>query len=971
MKPRMTPERLQQVARIYDGALTCESGAARVRFVSEACGGDEALRRQVDGLLDQPASVEAFLESPALFVAAELVSHAAATDRGETRLAAGTMLGPYRVSARLGAGGMGEVYRARDTRLERDVAIKLLPRAFKDAPDRVARFEREARVLASLNHPHIGAIYGLEEADAAHALVMELVEGEDLSQRLARGPIPIAEALSIARQIAEALEAAHEQGIIHRDLKPANIKVRRDGTVKVLDFGLAKALAPASDADPAGTPNPTHAGAILGTFAYMSPEQARGEAANPQADIWAFGVVLYELLTGASPFGRPTTAETLARVLGTQPDYAVLPLDTPVNIRHLVRRCLEKDRKRRWQHMGDVRIEVEDAQVALTADAAEAPPAQAAAANGRRRHAAGAIALTALAGITGWWLAHRPAPQTPAAVIRLSIPSVEPLSNLQPFGVGHLAISPDGSRVAYASASRLLIRQMGHKEAIAIDVEAIDPFFSPNGDWVGFFGTGGGGLTKVPALGGTPVLIVATSERPNGGTWRADGTIVFATSAGLYQVSANGGTPRLLAKPDPTRKERAYAWPQFLPDGRSVLFTMVQDEPIEGAQLGVLDVNTLETTIVLKGGSAARYASTGHLVYTSGQTLKAIVFDPVARRIRGDPVSLPDIAVATSPDNGAAEFAVSETGTLLFITPAAPDQNRRRLWWVDRQGKEEPLALAPGRYGYPRISPDGTRVALDIPGANRDIWIWNLQRSSLTQLTSGPTEDLLPVWSRDGTRVFFASDRTGTFDVYSQAADGATIARVEFAGPGAQFPNSFTPDGTRLLVSENFKDLSVLNLARPDRLEPLLHGAFTPTHPQVSPNGNWLAYESDESGKQYEIFLRPFPNVSERREKVSTDGGRFPLWGPKDSGELFYVDLNGNMMAASVKLSPRLSLGGVTKLFEWAKPRRGPGGTPYDISPVDGRFLITHPASEGSGGAVDISVVLNWTEELKRLLPTR
>ena len=273
--------------------------------------------------------------------------------------------------------------------------------------------------------------------------------------------------------------------------------------------------------------------------------------------------------------------------------------------------------------------------------------------------------------VAGWLLAHRPASQTPAAVIRLSIPSVEPLSTLQPFGVGHLAISPDGSRVAYASASRLLIRQMGQKEAIAIEVEAMDPFFSPNGDWVGFFGLAGGetGLKKVPALGGTPVPIVATSERPGGGTWRADGTIVFATSEGLYQVSENGGTPRLLVKPDPTRKERAYAWPQFLPDGRSVLFTMVQDEPIEGAQLAVLDVNTLETKIVLKGGSAARYASTGHLVYTSGQTLKAIAFDPDTRRIRGDPVSLPDIAIATAPDNGAAEFAVSETGTLLFITP--------------------------------------------------------------------------------------------------------------------------------------------------------------------------------------------------------------------------------------------------------------------------------------------------------------
>jgi eukaryotic-like serine/threonine-protein kinase len=961
----MTTDRWRRVEALYHEMLAHPEDERAAALVA-ACPGDAALQAEVRSLLDQQEPAAGFLVIPALEVAAQVVSPASS-------LIAGGRIGVFELQGLLGAGGMGEVYRARDTRLGRAVAIKILPHAFTNAPDRVARFEREARVLASLNHPHIGAIYGLEDVDGVNALVMELVEGEDLSERLARGPMPIDEALSIARQIAEAVEAAHEQGIVHRDLKPANITVRRDGTVKVLDFGLAKALAPASDAAPTLKASPTHTGAILGTFAYMSPEQARGEAASAQADIWAFGVVLYELLTGASPFGRQTTADTLASVLGTQPDYSVLPSGTPASVRHLVRRCLDKDRKRRWQHMGDVRIEVEDALAALTADAAAASPPQAAAANGRRRRAAGAIALAVLAGVAGWWLAHRPASQTSAAVIRLSIPSMEPLSTLQPIGVGHLAISPDGSRVAYASANRLLIRQMGQKEATAIEVEAWDPFFSPNGDWVGFFGLAGGetGLKKVPALGGTPVPIVATSERPGGGTWRADGTIVFATSAGLFQVSENGGTPRLLVKPDPTRKERAYAWPQFLPDGRSVVFTMVQDEPIAGAQLAVLDVNTLESKIVLKGGSAARYASTGHLVYTSGQTPKAIVFDPVARRIRGDPVSLPDIAIATAPDNGAAEFAVSETGTLLFITPTVSGPGRRSFAWVDRQGKEEPLALAPGRYGYPRISPDGTRVALDIPGVNRDIWIWNLQRSNLTPLTSGPTEDVVPVWSRDGRRVFFASDRSGTFDVYSQAADGATMARVEFAGPGAQFPNSFTPDGTQLLLNENFKDLSVLNLARPDRLEPLLHGPFTSGLVQVSPDGNWMAYESDESGKQLEIFLRPFPNVSERREKVSTDGGRFPLWGPKGNDELYYVDLNGNMMAASVKLSPSLSLGGVTKLFEWEKPRNWPSDRPYDISPVDGRFLITRSASEGSGGVIDISVVLNWTEELKRLVPTR
>ena len=536
--------------------------------------------------------------------------------------------------------------------------------------------------------------------------------------------------------------------MIHRDLKPANIKVTPEGRVKVLDFGLAKALAPASDDVPSLTAIPTEVGVVMGTPAYMSPEQARGEAAGRQADIWSFGVVLYELLTGVSPFRRQTTADTLASVLGTQPDYSVLPSDTPANARHLVRRCLEKDRKRRLQHMGDVRIEVEEALSALTAEAAPGPAA-AVAANGRRRRAAGAIALAVLAGVAGWFLAHRSASTTPAAVVRLSIPSLEP-PFLSPYGARHLAISADGSRVAYASANRLWIRRMGQKEAVAIEVTCrqILSFPQTANGWVFSVRRVVIGLKKVPALGGTPVPIVATSERPGGGTWRADGTIVFATSEGLYQVSENGGEPRLLVKPDPRRKERAYAWPQFMPDGRSVLFTIVPEDSIEGAQIAVLDLKTLEARIVLKGGSAARYASTGHLVYASGQTLKAIAFDPDTQQTRGDPVSLPDIEIATTPDNGAAEFAVSETGTLLFVTPNVPGQPLRTLSWVDRQGKEEPLALAPGRYAYPRISPDGTRVALDIPGANRDIWIWNLQRPSLTKLTSGPTEDMLPVWSR-------------------------------------------------------------------------------------------------------------------------------------------------------------------------------------------------------------------------------
>jgi serine/threonine-protein kinase len=946
-------------ARLNDlfHAAVAKPPPERASFLSAQCGGDAILRAEVESLLAAHREEQTGIRPAAVPV--------------------GSRLGDYEVTGFIAEGGMGQVYRARDARLGRDVAIKILPPIFTSDPERQARFEREARTLASLNHPHIGAIYGVVEAEGVQALVLELVEGDTLADRVQRGPVPVAEALIISRQIADALDAAHEKGIIHRDLKPANIKFTLDGVVKVLDFGLAKA-ATVDGATPHLTQSPVHGtrdGIILGTAAYMSPEQARGLAVDKRTDIWAFGCVLFEILSGHVAFAGQTVSDTIAVILEREPDWSRLPASTPANIHRLLQRCLQKDARRRLRDIGDARIELDDAWSGVGRAGSAVAPAtrEALAAHGRRWRAAGVIALAVLAGVGGWFLADRPIAGTPAAVVRLSIPSLEPPFR-GPNGVRHLAISEDGSRVAYASATGLSIREMGRREAVAIaGADASNPFFSPNGEWVGFFGRAGGetGLKKVPALGGTPVSIVATSQRPGGGTWRADGTIVFATSEGLFQVSENGGEARLLVKPDPRRHERGYAWPQFTPDGRSVLFTIVPDDSIEGAQIASLDLKTLEARIVLKGGSAARYTSTGHLVYASGQTLKAIAFDADTQQTRGDPVSLPDIEIATSPDNGAAEFAVSGTGTLLFIAPSVPGQLLRTMSWVDRHGKEEPLALAPGRYEYARISPDGTRVALDIPGVNRDISIWNLQRRNLTKLTDGPTEDLLPLWSRDGLRVFFASNRTGNFELYSQAADGATMERLEYAGPGVQFPVSFTPDGTRLLVTENFNELSILNLRRPDRLEPLLHGEFNVWMGAVSPDGNWIAYESDESRDRTEIFLRPFPDVSGRREKVSIEGGRYPVWGPKGSRELFYVDLNGGMMAASVELSPSLSLGRVTKLFDWERPPRGVSGMLYDISPVDGRFLMIKPAQAGSDDVIDISVVLNWLEELKRLVPTK
>ena len=858
---------------------------------------------------------------------------------------------------------MGEVWKARDTSLNRDVAIKALPDALAGDADRLARLEREAKLLAALNHPNIAAIHGLEVWGRSRVLVLELVEGLTVADRLVRGPISIDEALKLALQIAEALEAAHEKNIIHRDLKPANIKVTPVGRVKVLDFGLAKAVESASDDGLTYTGIPTEAGVVLGTPAYMSPEQARGEPVGRQTDIWAFGVVLYEMLTGLSLFRGPSTADTLAQVLGTQPDFSKLPLETPVAIRDVVRRCLEKDRRRRFQHMGDVRFEIEEALVGPRESAARSTPVIT---RRSRLQVASVIGTMLAVGLAGWLVGQRSAPRTPSGPVLLSIPFAEgPGSG--PVGTHRLAISKDGSHVAYASSSRLWIRRMGDRDPASVGGSGGNPFFSPDGEWLGVFT--GSELIKVPVGGGPPIVLSKATERSAGATWSADGTIAFATTEGLYQISQDGGEARLLLKPDRQRKERLYAWPQFMPDGRSLLVTVVPEGPVEGATVALLDLATRELKTVVKGGTSARYVPTGHLLYATGSTLKAVAFDISTGQTRGDAMSLPGIEVWTSGDNGAANFAVSESGTLVYLTPSI-QSDLRTLSWMDRQGREEPLPIRPGAYLYPRVSPDGTRVALDVRTAGRrDIWILNLGRLSLTQLTDGPTEDMTPMWAPDGRRVFFASDRTGNFDVYSQAADGASGAKVEFAGPGMHTPSSFTPDGSRLLVFEQFRDTGLLNLAKPDRLEPLLHSEFDERIVQVSPDGNWILYESNESGDRFEVFVRPFPNVSARREQVSIDGGRYPHWGRKGTNELFYVTLAGEMMAVSVTLSPTFTLGRATKLFQREKPPAGVTGLPYDISPVDGRFLVTKPVAERATELSHVSVVLNFLEDLNDRIP--
>jgi serine/threonine-protein kinase len=882
----------------------------------------------------------------------------------------GTRVGEYEVTDLLGAGGMGEVWRARDTRLGRDVALKVLPAAFAADPDRVARFAHEARVLASINHPNIATIHGVEESGGVTALVMELVDGVTLADRTGRA-LPLAEALAIARQIADALDAAHERGIIHRDLKPANIKISSTGLVKVLDFGLAK-IAPDASADgqahqslaPTMLPAGTQAGVILGTAAYMSPEQARGVDVDKRTDVWAFGCVLYEMLTGRAAFSGPTLTDVLSAVVATEPDWSALPNTTPSSVRRLLPRCLEKDPRRRLRDIGDARADLDDSS---TTPAGSIGPVHTFRSSSLWWSAA--IAVAVVAGAIGWFAHRRLATTTPDSLY-LSISFPQHALTL-PFGSRRLAISPDGNRIAYVSPEGLWMRRLDRKEAVAIGAPGRDPFFSPDGRFLGLF-TEGTGLVKVPVEGGQRTTLAANSQRPGGGAWGSDGTIVFATTEGLFQIPADGGSPRLLAKPNRDRRERLYAWPDFLPGNRSIIFTSLTDAGPSEARIVMLDLDSSKQTTIIEGASSARYVPTGHLVYAAGPSLRAVAFDTRTGATHGEALSLSGLDLAVASDNGAIDVDISRTGTLVYgasgFAGPNPDAWRslRALEWVDHTGARERIAIQPGAYQYPRVSPDGTRVALDVlSGGNRDVWILNLARLTLTQLTSGPTEDMLPLWSRDGRRVFFASDRAGNFDVYSQSADGAADARPEFVAPEFQAPNAITPDGKKLLVYDRFADLDVLNLDHPDRLEPLLHGPADERVPAISPDGRWMLYESDESGQKFEVFLRPFPNVSDSREKISIDGGRYPRWAP-DGRTLYYVSADGDMMTASVTLSPALKVGPVTKLMAWQKPSVGRSGIPYDISPIDGRFLTTVPVDAAPIGPTQISVILNWFAELTR-----
>ncbi len=882
---------------------------------------------------------------------------------------------------------MCEVYRARDTRLRRDVAVKVLPAAFTADAERMARFEREAHLLASLNHPHIATIHGLEEADSVRALVMELVEGPTLAERLQAGAMPLEEALAIARQVTEAIEYAHERGIVHRDLKPSNVKLTGEGAVKVLDFGLAKALedAPPREQDgqdesqsPTLSARATRAGVILGTAAYMSPEQAKGKAADRRSDVWAFGVVLYEMLSGRQAFSGETASEILAAVLKTEPEWSVLPASVPARVGRMLRRCLEKDLRRRVQAIGEARIVIEDA-------LAGAPDETVAVAAPLWRRAlpwslAAALPVTFLLGL---WAAWPPAPQ-PEKLQRLSVELGADASLVTELGAAAV-LSPDGSVLAFvarkaageASQSQLYVRRLDQLEAAPLaGTEGVrNPFFSPDGEWIAFFA--GGKLKKVAIAGGAAATLCDAPE-DRGGTWSEDGSILFtpALQTGLWRVPSAGGQAEALTTPDPAAGENTHRWPQILPGGEAVLFTAYRTGTnFEDANLMAQRLPSGPRKIVLRGGFHGRFLPSGHLVYMHEGMLFAAPFNLERLETTGPPA--PALEGVTTTAGGVAQFAFSSRGTLVFV----PRLNEQAvpIQWMNAGGNLTPLRAEVANYGNIRFSPDGRRLAIHIlQGAQEDVWVYELMRDTLPRLTFDVGADNYPVWTPNGQRIAFASTRADKSiqNLYWQQADGTGDAERLTESPNPQFPTSWHPSGKLLAFTElhpqTLSDIMILPLEgdevsgwKPGKPSVFLSTPFREWLAAFSPDGRWLAYQSNESGT-FEVYVRPFPGPG-GKVQVSTGGGQVPVWS-RNGKELFYWSGEQIWVASYAVQGDSFR---AEKPRAWS-PGRVPGGafTGFDLHPDGKRFAVVKAAEETEARVDKVVFITNFFDELRRIAPS-
>jgi eukaryotic-like serine/threonine-protein kinase len=945
----MPSERDTRVEQICHDALE-RNGAAQRAFLDEACAGDSALRRDVESLLAHAGRADEFLRQPALDVAAQ---HAAVPHQA---LASGQSIGSFTIVGPLGVGGMGEVYRARDPKLGRDVAIKVLSAMFTVDADRLARFEREARTLAALNHPHIGAIYGLEESGGLLALVLELVEGPTLAERIAQGPIPVAESLAIARQIAEALEAAHEKGIVHRDLKPANIKITPDDVVKVLDFGLAKAAVeePSTDtrASRAATIGATGPQTILGTVAYMSPEQTRGQRIDRRADIWMFGCVLYEMLTGAPPFAREEQSETLAAILRDEPDWTKLPADTPPAILRLLRRCLRKDPRQRLADIADVRFAIEDATPDAATAAAPAKPTP------RWLVVALMLAVALAAGVVLGtrgrfaFAGSRRAPVATTSRVELNLPAGVELFVGSPQNV---AVSDDGARVAFIGITggvrQLYLRDIKQFDAVALrgTENVTSCFFSSSTAEIGFISSDRA-LRKVSPSEGLIVTLAQDVDPYNGAAWGADNVITFVRAGTLWQVPAAGGTPREITTVDRARGELSESSPASAADGKAILFTSITSGRRDASHIEALALASNTRHVVVESGVRPLVTPSGHLLFFRDGSILAAPFDVDRLQVKAQPVRVVD-GLAVDSITGAPMIAVSRTGVVVYPPAAATSS---RLVYVSREGVEQPVGEGARLLQSPTLSPDGHRIVVQ---SNLDLWVQDLTRGTFIRLTSDDTSgNSYPVWTRDGSRIVF---RTLTGLRVIRAEGGAAEPIPDTSS--ADYPSSVSADNmlafSRITAAKS-SDVYVLSLSGAPSPAPLVTSAAFDGGAQFSPDGHWIAYASDESG-QLEVYVRSYP-MSDRKWAVSTHGGTGPRWN-RNGRELFYRSGN-KIMAADVTVSGRdVVLSTPHQLFD---QRYAYGANTalanYDVTLDGQRFIMV----KNDAGASHLNVVLNWFDEL-------
>jgi eukaryotic-like serine/threonine-protein kinase len=975
----------QQAEEIFHTALKLPEDERAVFL--QKCNVSDDVRREVASLLANERAGEHLLESPALEVAARMMADKAPI------LTIGQTLSHYQIKSQLGKGGMGEVYRAHDSKLGRDVAIKSLPPEFERDPDRVARFNREARLLASLNHPNIAAIHGLEESGETQFLVLELVEGETLAEYIAgsaglpgialakqgvlagkdaAGTAAVQEILKLALQIAEALEAAHEKGVIHRDLKPANIKVTPDGKAKVLDFGLAKAFAgEQAETNLSNSPTlsgtATQQGLILGTAAYMSPEQARGKPVDKRADIWAFGCVLYEMLTGQALFQGEDVTEILASVVKGGVNLDLLPANLHPRVREAITRCLQRDLSRRYQDIRDAQYEIEQALANPGGESTQ--PVATTQPQKKPRTMLPWIAATAILGVIIGGLVvwkFRQAEPREVARFEYDLPEGQQFSNL---AFDTVAISRDGKQFAYSTPKGLYLRRLdesGAKLIAGTEGDVQQPFFSPDGKWVGYLSVTERKLKKIPGGGGAPLSLCDVPQRIWGAWWNQDDMILYGLQGiGIMRVSASAGNPECIVK----RKTGSLISPQVLPDGKSLLYTSL---PMPLERIVVQSPKFIEGKELFKG-MVARYLSSGHIVYmvSDNFALHAVPFDLDRLEATGKPVPVLE---------SVSRYDISDSGTLVYIPGSGGHVSARRAFvWVDREGKEVPLSAPPGEYSIFRISPDGKRVALAAGSILKsNIYIWDTVRETLTRLIPDEgTWNSTPLWTPDGKRLVYAS-RTGselTLDILWKAADGTGEAeKLASASPGRSlFPCSWSGDGKNLVLSEQTTTfqagIDTLSMEKHHARKPLLQRVTNSSIslPRVSGDGRWIAYASSESG-QSEVYVRPFPDVNTGKWILSNGGGHSPLWSP-DGRELFYRNGDATMVIP-VETEPTFKSGKPAVLF------RGtyidlPGNDVifWDISPDGKRFLMLKgPAAEVPR---KINVVLNWTEELKQRVPVK